>query len=262
MSPKARRGVVPVFHPDATLRATLRRGLRSSGSRLISCRTVSRVDRVLQEELVNAVVVDVRQVPLDAVFEWIELYPRIPVFALSAFQPQDGRLLAACAAGGLRGILVDGIDDAVAGEMVASRSAARERAALLADAPGRLRLTEPIQLQAWEEILSRAGSPTSTSDIAGALGLGREHVSREFAAGGAPNLKRVIDLVRAACAAHLLSNPGYQVAAVARILGFASYSHLTSCARRVAGVSAKGLAHMGSRGVLNGFLRSRTRSRL
>jgi AraC-like DNA-binding protein len=255
-------GVVPVFHPDSNVCATLRPGLRSSGTRLISCRSVGRVDRVLQEELVDAVVVDVRHAPMDAVFEWIELYPRIPVFAYSAFRPQDGRLLAACSAGGFRGILVDGIDDAVAGEVVASRSAARERAALLADAPGRMRFTEPIQLQAWQEILSRVGSPTSTSDIARALGLAREHVSREFAAGGAPNLKRVIDLVRAACAAHLLTNPGYQVAAVARILGYASSSHLANCARRIAGVSAKGLADMGSRGVLNGFLRNRTRSRL
>ncbi len=255
-------GVVPVYHPDPNVRATLRRGLRSSRTRLISCRTVGRLDRVLQEELVNAVVVDVRSAPMEGVFELTELYPRIPVFAYSAFRPQDGRLVAACSVGGLRGILVDGIDDAIAGEVVASRSAARERAALLADAPRRLRLTEPIQLRAWEEVLARVGSPTSTSDIARALGLGREHVSREFAAGGAPNLKRVIDLVRAACAAHLLTNPGYSVAAAARILGYASSSHLSSCARRVAGVSAKGLAQLGSRGVLSGFLRNRTRSRL
>ncbi|MCH7682819.1 MAG: helix-turn-helix domain-containing protein [Gemmatimonadetes bacterium] len=162
----------------------------------------------------------------------------------------------------MRGILVDGIDDPIAGEVIASRSTAGERRSLLADAPRRLRLSEPVQLRAWHEVLIRVGTPTSTSDVAHALGLAREHVSREFASGGAPNLKRVIDLVRIACAAHLMANPGYSVATVARILGYSSSSHLASCARRIAGVSALGLAELGTRGVLNRFLGDRTRSRL
>ncbi len=254
--------VVPVFHPDPNIRATLRRGLRHARMRVVSCRTIGRIERVMQENLVNAVVVDVRRGAIDKVFDLIDLYPVVPVFAYSAFRPEDGRLLAACATGGLRGVLVDGIDDAVAGAYVASRSAATQRAALLADAPPRLRLTEPVQLRAWEEVLARVGSPTNAQDIASALGMTREHVSREFGSGGAPNLKRVIDLARTACAAHLLSNPAYTVASVARILGFSSSSHLATCARRVAGVRPRGLAGLGCRGVLNRFLSGRTRSRL
>ena len=147
------------------------------------------VEQVLQENLVNAVVVDVRAGAIEATFRLIERYPRVPVFAYSAFRPEDGRLLAACSAGGLRGILVDGIDDPIAGEVIASRSTAGERRALLADAPRRLRLSEPVQLRAWHEVLIRVGTPTSTSDVAHALGLAREHVSREFASGGAPNFE-------------------------------------------------------------------------
>ncbi len=254
--------VVAMCHPDPNIRATLRRGLRHGRMRVVSCRTIGRIERVMQEHLVNAIVVDVRHGVMDEVLDLIDLYPGVPVFAYSAFRPEDGRLLAACAAGGLRGVLVDGIDDAVAGKYVASRSAATQRAALLADAPPRLRLTESVQIRAWEEVLARVGSPTNTQDIAAALGLAREHVSREFAAGGGPNLKRAIDLARTACAAHLLTNPGYTVARVAHILGFSSSSHLATCAHRVTGVRPMALAALGCRGVLNRFLSGRTRSRL
>jgi AraC-like DNA-binding protein len=90
----------------------------------------------------------------------------------------------------------------------------------------------------------------------------REHLSRQFAAGGAPNLKRVIDLVRTACAADLLANPGYTVGNVARILAYASASHLAGAARRVAGASTQELRSLGPRGVLAAFIKGRTRSRL
>ena len=82
------------------------------------------------------------------------------------------------------------------------------------------------------------------------------------AAGGAPNLKRVIDLARTACAADLLGNPGYTVRAVVNILGYASPSHLAGAARRVAGVVPHELRDLGPRGVLGRFVRGRTRSRL
>jgi AraC-like DNA-binding protein len=90
----------------------------------------------------------------------------------------------------------------------------------------------------------------------------REHLSREFAVGGAPNLKRVIDLARAACAADLLGNGAYTVGAVARILGYASPSHLAGTAQRVAGVTPLELRELGPRGVLQRFVRGRTRSRV
>src|SRR5437667_321251 len=90
----------------------------------------------------------------------------------------------------------------------------------------------------------------------------RWHLSREVGAGGAPNLKRVIDLARTACAADLLGNPGYTVRAVVHILGYASTSHLAGAARRVAGTTPQELRAVGPRGVLARFLRGRTRSRV
>jgi AraC-like DNA-binding protein len=123
-------------------------------------------------------------------------------------------------------------------------------------------LTDPLQLEAWEEVWRRVAAPTRTADLALALRVTREHLSREFATGGAPNLKRVIDLVRTACAADLLGNPGYSVGTVARILAYASPSHLAGAARRVTGVSTQELSGLGPRGVLVAFLKGRTRSRV
>src|SRR5205807_1607761 len=132
----------------------------------------------------------------------------------------------------------------------------------LADAPKLLRLTDRLQLAAWDEVLRRVGVPTQTAHLAQALRVTREHLSREFAAGGAPNLKRVIDLARTACAADLLGNPGYSVRQVVRILGYASPSHLAGAARRVAGATPQELREVGARGVLARFLKGRTRSRI
>jgi AraC-like DNA-binding protein len=159
-------------------------------------------------------------------------------------------------------ILVEGVDNAVAGEWVAARSAQRLRTGALADAPRLLRLTDGLQLRVWHEVLRRVAIPTKTGQLAAGLEMTREHLSREFGAGGAPNLKRVIDLARTACAADLLGNPGYSVGAVVQILGYASPSHLTAAARRVAGVPAVELRELGPRGVLARFVRGRTRSRV
>ena len=80
-------------------------------------------------------------------------------------------------------------------------------------------------------------------------------------AGGAPNLKRVIDLTRVACASQLLSNPGYAIPTVVRLLHFASSSHLSGTARRIANVSTSGLGALGPKGVLAAFVKGNTRSR-
>src|SRR5262249_19201628 len=197
-----------------------------------------------------------------AAFSLRASYPGIPMFAFSAFGPDDGVLIDSCRDAGLAGVLVEGVDDAAAGEWIAFRTASQARRAALAEAPRLLRLTEPIQRKVWEEVLGRPSARLRTRDVARALGQTREHVSREFAAGGAPNRKRVIDLVCIACAADLLANPGYDVSTVARILGFASASHLSGSSRRVTGATPGELGKLGPKAVLGRFLRGRTRSRL
>ena len=250
-----------VCHQRREARRAFARGYPRRLGAVRSCGTPQSVERLLAARLVDAVVVDVKA----ASDVWLALparFPRIPVFALSAFRPEDGPLIAECQRAGFAGVLVEPVDHAVAGEWVARRTAQAARRQALGDAPRLLRLTDPLQLRVWEEVWRRVAEPTKTCDLARALRVTREHLSRQFAAGGAPNLKRVIDLVRTACAADLLGNPGYTVACVARILAYASASHLAGAARRVAGVSSQDLRALGPRGVLAAFVKGRTRSRL
>jgi AraC-like DNA-binding protein len=252
--------IVPVFHPRREARRAVQRGYPRTAGRVRLCRDVAAVERLLFQKLVDAVVLDVKAAPEQAL-ALATRFPRIPMYALSSFRPDDGPLLAACRAAGVAGVLVEGVDNAVAGEWVAARTAQASRRAALADGPRVLRLTDPLQRAAWDEVLRRVAQPITTAHIAQALRVTREHLSRQFAAGGAPNLKRVIDLARVACAADLLGNPGYTVRAVVRILGLASPSHLAGAARRVAGVSPVELRELGAGGVLARFIRGRTRSR-
>ena len=83
-----------------------------------------------------------------------------------------------------------------------------------------------------------------TELVAAQLNVTREHLSRSFAAAGSPNLKRIIDLVRLIAAAELAKNPGYDVSEVARVLEFASPSHLTSTAQRIVGTRSASLARL------------------
>lgn len=238
----------------------MQRGYPRGAGSVRLCRTLAAVERLLAHRVVDAVVLDVKAVP-DAGLSLPARFPRIPMFALSAFRPDDGALIARCYRAGFAGILVEGVDTPSSGEWVAARTAQVVRRQALADAPKLLRLIDPLQLGAWDEVQRRVTAPITTAHIAQALRVTREHLSREFAVGGAPNLKRVIDLARSACAADLLGNHGYNVATVSRILGYASPSHLAGTARRVAGVSPQELRELGPRGVLQRFIRGKTRSR-
>ena len=249
------------MHPRREARHAIQMGYPRGLGRVRICRNIAALERVLYGRLVDAVVLDIKSAP-SQILDLPARFPRIPFYVLSMFRPDDGRLMAELRAAGVAGILVEGVDNAVAGEWVAARTAQIRRRHALADAPRLLRLTDPLQLSAWEEVLRRMDAPLRTVEIAQRLRVTREHLSREFGAGGAPNLKRVIDLARTVCAADLLGNPGYSVGSVVRILSYASPSHLAAASRRVAGVRTAELARLGPSGVLARFARGRTRSRL
>ena len=182
--------------------------------------------------------------------------------AYAPFRPDDGELLLACRRHAVASVAVEGVDDPIVGEMVMRASITAERRRALADAPRMLRLTEPLQQAAWDVLVGEVERPIRTTTLAKLLKVSREHLSRQFGAGGAPNLKRVIDLTRIACAAQLLANPGYSIPTVVRVLHFASSSHLSSTSRRIANVSTRGLGALGPRGVLQAFAKGNTRSRV
>src|SRR5204863_7694021 len=127
--------------------------------------------------------------------------------------------------------------------------------------PGALSLDAPIQCAAWRFIVAHAGRQVRTSTLAQFLGVTREHLSRSFSAGGAPNLKRIIDLVRLLAAAELAKNPGYDLRDVANVLGFASSSHLSSTAMRVVGTKPTSLTRLRTVDLVDRFVKGHGRSR-
>ncbi len=240
----------------------LRRTLPRGGAGVVICRGPTALRRMLDTRLVDAIVLAPTAALLPELAELRGRLPGLPVVVYAAFRPDDGELLLACRRHDVAMVAVEGVDDPVVGEMVARSSVTAARRRALAEAPRMLRLTEPLQRAAWELLLQEVERPVRTTDLARRLRVSREHLSRQFGAGGAPNLKRVIDLTRVACAAQLLANPGYSIPTVVRVLHFASASHLSGTARRIANVPTSGLGGLGPRGVLAAFVRGNTRSRL
>lgn len=254
---------VAVVHGDAGTCQALSRTLpRKWGRRTRRCRSLGHVEKLLSAMPLDAVVVSSVSENEDRIRLFVRQYPTIPLVVTGKFRPDDAGAVLAYGRDGAAAILVDGVDTPAAGELVARVTASRRRLKVLHDATRLLRLTELVQRSAFEMILVRAGEPLTTADVAKALHRSREHVSREFAAGGAPNLKRVIDLARIICAAELLQNPGFNVGSAAQTLRYTSASHLSAAARRIAGVTPQELPRLGARGVFLRFLKGRTRSRI
>ncbi|HET8622240.1 MAG TPA: AraC family transcriptional regulator [Gemmatimonadales bacterium] len=239
----------------------LRRSLPPSGPVVVTCRSLAGLHRVLDTRLTDAVVLAPTPATLPEVTALREGLPHIPVIAYAAFRPDDGELLLACREHGIAAAAVAGVDDAVIGDIVSRWSVTAMRARALAEGPRMLRLTEPLQRNAWDVLVREVERPVRTVSLARRLAVSREHLSRQFGAGGAPNLKRVIDLGRIACAAQLLQNPAYRIAHVVRLLNFASSSHLAGTTRRITGAPPSSLAELGPKGVLHAFARGKTRSR-
>jgi AraC-like DNA-binding protein len=224
----------------------LRRSLPRGGPGVVTCRAPASLRQLLDRRIVEAVVFAPRAGLPE---EWAAVradFPAIPIVVYAPFRPDDGELVAACRTQGVAAIAIEGVDDAVVGELVRRV----------------LRLADPLQRTVWELVVDRADEPVATGAVAARLGISREHLSRQFGAGGAPNLKRVIDFLRVVVAAQLLQNPGYSVARVAALLSFASSSHLGSTARRIAGLGASDLPEMNPAALLARFARGHTRSRL
>lgn len=242
-------------------RLALRRTLPKQGPGVVACRTPAALRRLLERRLVDAIVLCPTLALLPELAELRRALPGVPVIAFAAFRPDDGELLLACRRHAVVSVAVEGVDDPIVGDIVMRTTLATERRRALADAPRMLRLTEPLQQAAWGVLVGEVERPLRTTTLARQLQVSREHLSRQFGAGGAPNLKRVIDLTRIACAAQLLANPGYAIASVVRVLHFASSGHLNSTARRIANVPTRGLGALGPRGVLQAFAKGNTRSR-
>ena len=80
--------VVPVYHPRRDARRAVKQGYPRRDGTVRLCRSVDAIERLLQQCLVDAIVIDVKAAP-DAARALASQYPAIPVFALSPFKPGD-----------------------------------------------------------------------------------------------------------------------------------------------------------------------------
>lgn len=188
-------------------------------------------------------------------------FPSTPFFGITPLRATDAPAIARCAGLEFCDILADGLDDAVARDLVAPRTFTSRFVAALSEPPPGLGLKTEMQLATWRAILASGGRPVRTAVLAREAGVTREHLSRHFSTPGSPNLKRVIDLVRMIGAAELAKNPGLDVRDISRILGFASSSHLAVTAQRVLGTRPASLSRLRTVDLIDRFTQGRTRSR-
>jgi AraC-like DNA-binding protein len=244
-------------------RAAIRAALPRRRARLLLVRSGAELSETLRTTLTDAVIVDIGTSgeETDRALGLAREFPSMPFVGIAPLRGADGPALAAAAAHDFADVVPEGIDDAVLRALLVPMMFSTRFASALWNPPPALRLDAPLQQSAWRSVIARGGRPIRTSELAATLGVTREHLSRSFAAAGAPNLKRVIDLVRLLAAAELSKNPGYDVRDVARVLGFASASHLSSTAQRIVGTKPASLARLRAVDLMDRFGQGRGRSR-
>jgi AraC-like DNA-binding protein len=262
-APAAGTPAIVIYAQRERTRTLMKSAFPRRRSRVVMTRTLDDFEAAFRDNLVDAAVVDVGGAQEDTwrVASRAREYPSVPFFGFAALRAAEGPALAQCATYEFADVLIDGVDDAAARDIVAHLSFSARFARALDDPPATLGLDAPLQQAAWRFIVSHAGRPVRTSTLAQFLRVTREHLSRSFAAGGSPNLKRIIDLVRIVAAAELAKNPGYDLRDVANILGFASSSHLSSTAMRVVGTKPASLARLRTVDLIERFAKGHGRSR-
>jgi AraC-like DNA-binding protein len=244
-------------------RTLIRQVFTRRHTRIIAARSAEECLSAFRGSLIDAVLADAGA-PTEAFWEIAALareFPSIPFIAIAPLRAADAPTIARCVALEFVDLLVDGVDDGVGRELITRHFFSTRFAAALDDPPPRLAFDSDVQRATWRRIVAHTGRPVRTEGLAAALGISREHLSRRFSANGAPNLKRVIDLIRLIAAAELAKNPGYDVRDVAAVLGFASSSHLSSTAQRVVGTRPASLSALRTVDLIERFARGRGRSR-
>lgn len=256
---------VVAFTVRERAREVLKRGFPRRRGHLTVVRTREDMLGALRESLTDAVIVDLGQASEEtwAVAGLAREFPSIPFLALTPLRPAEVPHIArACGEFEFADVLVDGMEDAMHRELVLPMSFSVRFAESLLDADTTLGLTGDLQRAVWRLVLGHGGRTVRTEAIAESVQLTREHLSRRFSADGAPNLKRIIDLVRILASADLAKNPGYDLPDVARTLGFASASHLSASCQRIIGVRSSSLARLRPTDLIDRFVKQgRGRSR-
>jgi AraC-like DNA-binding protein len=254
---------VVLYSSRERARAVARAAFPRRRARLLLAKTPDELEHTFRSSLVDATIIDLAGSGEETwrAARLAREFPSMPFFGLTTLRASESPALAQCAALDFADVLVESVDDTVLRHLVLRQAFSTRFAVALYDPPEALALSTPLQQQAWRCIVGWAGRPVRTQLLADALKVTREHLSRTFAAEGAPNLKRVIDLVRLIAAAELAKNPGYDVRDVAEVLDFASSSHLSSTAQRIVGTKPTSLARLRAVDLVERFTRGHGRSR-
>ncbi len=237
-------------------RAMVRAAFPRRRAHVVAAKTAADVEAHLVKELVDAVIIDAGAGDdAQKLIARADEFSSVPFVVVTTLLPADAPLLARAADAGVCDILVEGVDDAAARDLVLRRAFSTRFERALAAPPAVLHLETPLQIAVWQSVVKRAGRPVRTDQLAKELSVSREHLSRSFATGQAPTLKKVIDLVRVLAAAELSKNSGYDVRDVAEVLGFASSSHLSSTTQRLVGAKASSLSRLRAMDLLERFSR-------
>ena len=244
-------------------RALMRGAFPRRRARLVLTRTPEELDAAFRASLVDAAVVDLAGAQEET---WraaalAREFPSVPFFGLTALARRRSARASA-----VRGARLRRCAGGVGGRQRGARPRAPprlfhalQRGALRAAAGAGSRHAAPARRVALHRRVvgpSGAHAAARRRDRRHAR-ASQPHVRR----GGAPNLKRVIDLVRLIAAAELAKNPGYDVRDVAKVLDFASSSHLSSTAQRVVGMKPASLARLRAVDLIERFTKGHGRSR-
>lgn len=222
---------------------------------LVSAKTKTDLVETISTTLIDAVVIDSGLgEELTRILPLAEDYPSTPFFLITPLFAIDSPTVSKAVESGFAELWVEGVDDAHARQLMQQRCFTHRFERAFAEPPAPLAISTPIQRLVWQRLVGRAGRSVRTDELARELNISREHLSRSFATGEAPTLKRVIDLVRLFAAAELAKNPGYDLKEVAAVLDFASPSHLSATVMRLIGARSSALARLRAIDILDRFL--------
>lgn len=254
---------VVVYTTRERARALARDAFPRRRCRSVFARDSAEFARAFRSELVDAALVDLAGSSEDAwkAASQAREFPSAAFFGMLPVRAADAASVAKCASLDFVDVIAEGVDDVATRDLIMPRGFSARFAAALREPPPDLQLRSAVQRQTWQCIIAYGGRTVRTEEIAKSQGVTREHLSRSFASEGGPNLKRVIDLVRLIAAAELAKNPGYDIGDVARVLGFASSSHLSSTAQRIVGSRPGSLTTLRTVDLVERFVQGRGRSR-
>src|SRR5579872_1584689 len=181
---------IVVFLQRDRARALVKRAFPHRRGRVVVTRTAQDFGATFKQILVDAAVVDVGSAQ-DETWRAAALareYPSVAFFGIAALRVGEGPALAQCAAYDFADVLVDGVDDLAARELLGRMTFSSRFAAALCQPPPSLGLASELQLRTWRIVVSEGGRPVRTATLASELEVTREHLSRTFSADGSPNL--------------------------------------------------------------------------